>query len=172
MTEDGHRYTFGNWPEAPWKQDCHGGSERAWEIHRQIVALKTHAEETFIILGRAIYEFAEIEGWRKLGYRSFGEYLADPEVNLTERTAYRLKAVYEKFVQELGWSPSALLPAGVSKLEMIRPYVDNQNAGEMIALASELSRSDLEIELGRRFRGEREPEWCKCPLCGRVHRRK
>lgn len=142
--------------------------EEAWELHQRIVGLRNHAERTFIEIGEALYHFDANSYWRELGYGSFEEYIASPEVDLSRRVAYRLKGIYADFVLALNVPPEALLEAGNTKLDLVRSHANCENVEELVNMAATLSRTDLRQELSDRF--EVPPlEWCICDKCGRKH---
>jgi len=117
------------------------------ELHKRIVRLRDQAETTFLSLAEALYFMCESAGYTKLGYPTFEAYLADPDVDISRRTAYMLKGIYETFVIRLEVQPLHLLEAGTSKLAMIRPVVDEQSVSEWLPMAQALSRSDLKAEV-------------------------
>lgn len=119
----------------------------AYSRHRRIVALRNRMVQTFLELGEELYWFENNQDYEQLGYVSFNAYLADPDVDISRSTAYKLKGIYQRFVLELASPAAGLLEAGTDKLELIRPYVTEDNVSEMICKASSLSRSDLRIEL-------------------------
>ena len=141
----------------------------AHSAHKHIVTLRNKAEYTFLELGAALYVFEERKYYLELGYESFNEYLGDPDVDISRRMAYMLKGLHQKFALETPVQPSHQLTAGVSKLEMIRPHVEGDNVEELVNMAMTLSRSDLKIELIRKFGDGDPPEWCLCPECGARH---
>jgi hypothetical protein len=121
----------------------------AWERHRKILSLRAGIERDFVELGGELYEFRAAENWRDLGYVSFHEYLADPTVDISRRTAYRCMRVYEIYILGLGCATVALLEAGQSKLDLMASVVTADDVDEWLNKARTLSRSDLCIELDR-----------------------
>ncbi len=130
----------------------------AFERHERIVALRNVAEQTFIELGKELYWFEDEKQFLALGYPSFESYLADPEVDISRTTAFKLKRIYKRFELELECTAAVLLPAGADKLDVIRPHVDQGNAQEWIHKASALSRSDLRQEVRLAFDPPPPPE--------------
>lgn len=125
-------------------------SDLAYAQHVQIQACARRINEQFLELAAALSEFAAADGWRALGYDSFYEYLAQPEVDINYRSARRLIRIHERFVLEMGCDTVSLLDAGVAKLDILaRPgSVNASNVDEWLARAATLSRSDLLCELG------------------------
>jgi N6-adenosine-specific RNA methylase IME4 len=123
----------------------------AWHRHRRIVDLRNIAEKTFLALGEELYWFEDLKQYKDLGYETFEQYLADPDVDIARRTAFMLKGVYKTYILELKSASDALLPAGYQKLELMRPYIDESNVNEWVNKAASLSRSDLKEEINNSF---------------------
>ena len=119
----------------------------AHKRHSTIVQLRGMGEMIFLKLGKELYEFENDRCYTTLGYASFNSYLADPDVDISPRTAYRLKAVYKKYILEMSLPPEAVASIGYTKLSMIAPQVDKDNVDEWIAKAETLSRADIIKEL-------------------------
>jgi len=120
--------------------------DSAHAAHNRIIWLVRSAEATFLELGRELSEFQTAEHYKALGYHSFDSYLADPDTNISSRSAYRLISIHRLYVQKLNLPPVALLPIGITKLDLIRPVVKD-NPDEWLAKAQTLSKSDLIHEL-------------------------
>lgn len=141
--------------EQPLKIDIDTGeiisSDDAWERHERIVSLRNLAEKTFLALGEELYWFEEEKQYKELGHPTFESYLADPDVDISRATAFKLKGIYARYCLELKVSPAILLPAGYDKLYTIRPHMTERNVDEWVTKASTLSRSDLKIEIAEAF---------------------
>ena len=115
--------------------------------HLRLVELRNMGETIFLELGRELFEFERDKCYQALDYTSFNSYLASSGVDISTRTAYRLKAVYKKYVLDMGLEPLSLVAAGYTKLSMIAPQVSSDNAAEWLAKAETLSRADIIREL-------------------------
>ena len=51
----------------------------AWARHKKIVDLRYRAEDTFLELGKELYEFEGQKQYLDLGYTTFEQYLAQKE---------------------------------------------------------------------------------------------
>lgn len=122
-------------------------SDTAYERHLRIVALREVTEKTFLALGAELYEFNRKHDYISLGHPSMNSYLADPDVDINRRAAYRLTRIHRIYVEELGCDTVALLAAGISKLDLMSVHVDAENVDEWLANAAALSRSDLRQEM-------------------------
>ena len=116
-------------------------------------------ETIFLELGRELFEFERDKCYQTLNYHSFNSYLASSGVDISPRTAYRLKAVYKKYVLEMELEPLTLVTAGYTKLSMIAEQVDENNVSEWIAKAETLSRADIIRELK-----DGDPDYKEPPL--------
>jgi hypothetical protein len=117
----------------------------AFEAHQRIVEKRRLLEVTFLELGGLLYHFEREKLYLEMNHPSFNSYLADPDVNINRRTAYRLKGVYEHYIVKLGWTGDtvALVDAGIAKLDILRPLTTKENVEEKVFEAAALSRSDL-----------------------------
>jgi len=133
--------------------------------HLRIVALRRDAERTFLDLGAELYEFHKSRGWAALGYRSFNSYLGDPDVDLTRSIAYATIQIHAKFVAELDCPTDGLIDAGMSKLALLAPVVDEGNVDDWLADASTLSRTDLRqkiaVDCGANVLPVRYRDWAR-----------
>ena len=144
----------------------------AWQAHRQLVELKQAIEGGFIEMGRILCEIQENRYYEDLDYDTFDAYLGQPELGISKRHAWRMIGVYKDFVMQLEIDSVLLLEAGTSKLDTIRPHITEDNAQELLNMATTLSRSDLQAEMKRRFDGgSGELEYCVCERCGNRHRK-
>lgn len=144
----------------------HKPAANAHERHERIRALRNLAEQTFLVLGEELYYFEAERQYTLLGYDTFEEYLASPEIDLSRSLAFRLKGIYETFVLRLKVHPDRLLEAGSTKLDKIRPVVDADNLDDWLARAVTLSRSDLDRELdGKAPPPDYPPDTMPCPAC-------
>ncbi len=118
-------------------------------LDKRIIELKYQANQSFILLGR---EFKENQGKRYyefLGYPTFEAYIESPEVSFQRRSVYSLIAIYEKFVEELGYSVEELSAIDYSKLDRLLPILNVQPVAhrEWVQKAKKLSRRELEMEI-------------------------
>jgi hypothetical protein len=138
----------------------------AFEADQRIKLLRRRLEQTFLELGEALYYFERERLYLDLEHPSFNSYLADPEVDINRRSAYRLKGVYQHYIIELGWTGDtvALVDAGIAKLDLLRPHTTKENVEEKVYEATALSRSDL-LALVDGREPEMEHDRQLCPQC-------
>lgn len=135
--------------------DSHTGelvvADDAWERHIRIIGLRNATMENCLQLGKELYWLEKEKQHKALGYSTFDAYIASPDVDVGRRMAFGLKAVYAHFVLGLESATVALLAAGTSKLELLIPHTNEENADEWIFKAQALSRSDLRREIKEHF---------------------
>ncbi len=127
-----------------------------WDRHVLIVKLRNDAMQTFLELGKELYDFDNDGCWQKLEYASMKSYLADPDVDIGVDVGYKLMRVYERWQFELRVDARQLLPAGYSKLDMVVPHTTEENHIGNLAQAQTLSQSDLRIWINETFKGQSE----------------
>ena len=118
----------------------------AWAQHQRIVQHRIRIEDAFLQLGKELAEFDEMHRWDDLGYSSFAAYLADPDVDISPRTAYRIIRVHEMTIR-FSILPPVAIDVGSTKLDMLASHVNEENLEELLNKASALSRKDLKAEL-------------------------
>lgn len=116
--------------------------------HDRIKKLVGDFEHTFLELGKELYEMEDGKEYRALGYDTFEEYLASPEVHTSRSLAFMMKGIHKRFVLELKVQAPGLLEAGHTRLELIRSRVDEDNVNDLLARAQTLSSRDLATEMG------------------------
>ena len=113
----------------------------------RIIEIKLGVEHGFIELGKELSTFYENKEYKDLGYRSFSAFLADTDVNISKRNAWRLIGNYQDYVVRLSCATTALLEVGTTKLELMRSRVTEDNVDEMLNMGATLSYSDLQAQL-------------------------
>ncbi len=112
-----------------------------------IIKLKLTTEHAFIELGKQLHAFYKNKEYKNLYYKSFSAFLADPDINIAKRTAWRLIGNYQDYVLRLSCATEALVEVGTTKLELMRSRVTKENVHEMLNMGATLSYSDLEAQL-------------------------
>ena len=123
---------------------------KAIQYDTEIRRLRNLLETSFLELAKNLYEFNNSKGYLVMGYPSLKSYCANPDVDINVRTAYRLIGVYSKYVLDLKVPPVALIECGHTKLEMLRPFITEENKDEYVNMAATLSKADIIEELKRR----------------------
>ena len=145
----------------------------AWECHQRIVQLRFFIERSFLEIGGYLHWMKTNKAYKSLGHPTFESYIADPDVDIGRTSAYIAIQSFEVFVQQLNMDETRLIEAGISKLALVAPYVDEDNKEELITMATALSRSDLRDMLNQMFGADATPPLAdsddarvECPNCG------
>lgn len=76
-------------------------------------------------LAKALYEFNEANGWTALGYSSQGEWLAQPEVDMTKRTFHRYVRAYTETVVRREIPMETMETLDQSKIDIVLPAIES-----------------------------------------------
>jgi len=117
-------------------------SDRAFELHQELVGLTLSATHHFFRMGELMKEIRDDELWRIMGYESFEAYFSDPELDFKKSSVYHAINLVETFRER-----KELETIPVSKLIMVAPHITESNKSEMVEMARTLSRSDLQHQL-------------------------
>lgn len=120
----------------------------AASAHRDQEAIKADLRamrRLWIGLAAKLHSFQSQQLYRALGYRSFDEWLAQPDIGLENRNAYLYIEAYRTLVVEAGVDPRELEDVRITKARAILPAVRNQDVTPEQALADArvLSVDDL-----------------------------
>ena len=131
--------------------------DETWQRHERICALRNLVERSFLQIGEDLLWMKETRAYLQLGHPTFESYIADPDVDIGRRSAYMSMRCFLVFVQRLHMDEPLLLEAGTSKLDLVAPHVNEENADELVNMAASLSRSDLRDMLNQMFGDDATP---------------
>lgn len=130
----------------------------------------------WVLLAEDLYRFQELQMWRHLGYTSFEQWLAGPDIDLERRWVYDLVAIWRELAIVRGVDPESFEGLHVSKVREVLPAIrrGHVSVAEAFADCRALPRRDLEVRYrglvkpvaGERFEATDEPEWAICHACG------
>lgn len=146
-------------------------ADRAFELERQVVDGCRAIRQAWILLAGYLSEMQRDELCRSLGYDTFTEWLASPEISLSRSHAYALIGAYREFVIEHGLNVELVGAVEASKLAVTLPAVRAElvSADQALDDATSLSRSDLrEKYRDPTARLNTEKERPICPSCGQL----
>jgi hypothetical protein len=152
--------------------------DRASVLDRDVRLACKVIRKAWIYLAGDLYEVKENQHWELLGCDSFEAWLADPEIDLHPRHAYRMVQVWRELVVDRGVPPEALETVEVTKASVVLPAIraGKATAEDALADAAALSRSDLQErysgDLSAPLDAEQGAEFCSCPTCGKTHKAK
>lgn len=153
----------------------------AQEVHERIVELVHVIQSAWIDLAETLYLFKQAKMWDDLGYATFDEYIASPELPMERRWAFDHIAIYEQLVVDRGVNPARLKQLAPSKVTKVLPAIRRNQAtiDEALSDAKMLRRPDLELKysgrasstpgrpsMGTKVETDEEPAWAVCPTCG------
>jgi hypothetical protein len=111
------------------------------EVFAAVAAGRTALWET----AAALYRFREARAWEPCGYRTFEDFLKEPELEIGERQVQRLIGTYRALVIERGVSPATLDGVDLSKIEPTLPAIKagDVSIDQAIGDARTLKREDV-----------------------------
>ena len=122
-------------------------ADAAFENDQLIKRLASHLTLGFLEFGRLLKDNRDKNYYEALGYETFEEYIANPELSLSRTTIYRFIRVFEVYVEKLKLPKKELALVGCSKLDLIKERVNKSNWKKWAAKAQALSYTDLSMEV-------------------------
>jgi hypothetical protein len=147
--------------------------DEAYQIDKEIRKLKKMVEASGLVMGKLLYEINEKALYHQLGYSTFEEYIADPEIAFSRATAYNLKKIYKQWMVDYGYELEELEDIGYERLLEAGKVATKENKEEWLHKAKTLSRSDLLLEVRELKSNENQktfvpvPRLTRCPVCNK-----
>lgn len=158
----------------------------AFELEQRIKLTLGRTRLHWADLAGDLYTFQTTHAYAQLGYETFEEWLASPDIDIKRRWVYELLSIWKHVIIDAGVDPEQLRDLEPSKVQDVmvairRKQVDPQRA---LADARSLSRQDLRQLYGPQgdsttstpagaapddtphYDAEAEPQWMRCPTCG------
>lgn len=151
---------------------------RAADLDRDIREVCRRIRIVWVHLAGDLQEFHDDRHWETLGHDSFDAWLAQSDVDLQRRHAYRLIEAHRELVLRRELSPESIEDVEITKVAVVLPALKRGDVTVQDALADVrvLSRSDLAEKYssvpGALLDAQTEPEAHECPECGRWHKAK
>lgn len=121
--------------------------KEAYDNYTNIVRLRKSINNNFWELVERLKTVRENRQWALLGHESWASYLAQPEVDFNQHTVDYWLTIFNSIKEyQLQW-PDIVNDIDSSKLAIVAPYINKDNAEEMLLKAKNLSRSDLRKEI-------------------------
>lgn len=139
-------------------------TDSAWARHQRIKELWRSGIQTFLDVGRELYEFKKMTppGWKQLGYESINNYLEEPELGIGTRRGHALMQIHEGWVLGYGVHHDALLETGdYNKLTRLLPYTTKENYQENLLQAQTLTRNDLTTWINEYYKNGADEDWLR-----------
>lgn len=135
------------------------------EIKELLGAMRT----AWVFIAEKLYHFNDQKMWEPLGYDTFEEWLASPEIELSRRHVYNLIEIWRETVVKRGLTAEELAGLEMSKVKEVLPAVRKGLIGlpEALSDVRALSRRDLR----KRYKGgvivdDEDVHLIQCPTCG------
>lgn len=138
-------------------------TEPAHKVHTMVCKLKSELENNFLKLGAYLSLMHNECYYIVLDYSTWQEYLDTPEIDLSRSQAYKLMAVYERWLVKYNYSAEQLHGVSIEKLYIASSQASDDNHEEWLEKARTLSRSDLKACTPGNIQ---RPERITCPICG------
>lgn len=123
--------------------------KKATKAHRNVEQIRIHTRAVqinMLVLGRLFHENHVFEYYKALGYETWKEFLAQPDICYKESTVRSLVGIYKKYILELEIDEDRLMKIGHLKLRIISTVV-HEAPDEWLDKAEHLSASDLIYEV-------------------------
>lgn len=123
-----------------------------WNLYRSLVDHRACAERDFAIIAAELVTIHDSAIWRDLGFASWNEFLADPEINISRSSAYRLMQAYaawKPFLDAGTITAEEYVAMGQYKAATLAPMVagaEPERAAELAARARTVSVSSIRAE--------------------------
>lgn len=124
-------------------------AELAFQFQSEIIEDGVHVMARYLRIGRNLYLVSKQKLFERMGYGSFEEWRAQPEMNMSKATSYGLMKVFDVYIEKLRVSPSKLEGMDWTKLLTVAPFVNAGNVDEYLDRVRSLSRADLQSEMSR-----------------------
>lgn len=135
---------------APTSDEKETDEEKARRGHALFEKLKTiissRTRDVFA-LGAILKDIRDQELYTALGYETFLEFCADPDLAFHKTTAYAYIQLHEVFILKFGLDFRQIGNIPYGKLLVVVKYATAENVEAMIALARELPIGDLDEEI-------------------------
>lgn len=131
--------------------------------HERICSLKEALQKNFLELGAYLKIMHDENLYLVLDSETWQSYLDTPEIDLSRSQAYKLMAVYERWIEKYHYSVDMIKNISIEKLYIASSQANEGNHEEWLEKARTLSRADLKAETPGNVQ---KPEVILCPHCG------
>ena len=125
------------------KTDVMEKGKLAFENSQKIINLKNSIEKDLLRLASLLISNHDNQYYKILGYDSWEEFLAIPELSMSRSFAYKIMQVYRIWIQKFFVSQENLMNIDNEKLFLASTQATKDNYEEWLERARTLSRSDI-----------------------------
>ena len=134
----------------------------AFENCQNIINLKSNIGKDFLKLASLLITNHDNKYYKVLGYDTWEEFLAIPEISMSRSFAYKLMQVRRVWIEEYNVSQENLACIDAEKLYLAGMVATKKDYEEWLERARQLSRSDIRGLI----KGEEYEYKVTCPKCG------
>jgi len=134
----------------------------AFENTQKIITLKSNIGNDLLKLASLLISNHDNQYYQILGYDTWEEFLAIPEISMSRSFAYKIMQVYRIWVEKFDVSQENLTTIDNEKLFLASTQATKDNYKEWLERARTLSRSDIRGLI----KGEEYEYKVICPRCG------
>lgn len=130
-------------------------------LEQEIIDDSQQVMARYLRIGRNLHLVSKNHLYKLLGYESFDEWRAQPEMGLSRATSYALMKVFDTFIERLKVDYKRLEGVDWTKLYAISQFVNAENVEDYLEKVKTLSRTDLQREAAltrARLKGKTETE--------------
>lgn len=127
-------------------------ADKAYKLYDEIKQSKMIDTMRLIEMGKAFKEIHDKKRYKDLGYDTFTEFCADPELGYQKSTVYSFIKIYETYVLHLNVSADVLCSIGHRRLQLILPLIGDAFDLEWLERAETWGYADL-INAVRKAKG-------------------
>ena len=155
--------------ETPHRPTEEMGKE-AHSLHSEIIQLRDAVETGCWYLGVRLKKMKDSASYKSLGFETFNEYIASPDVGIGHSTVYKFIAIVGH-AERLELEPSSVEDIDKDRLQIVLPGATKEDVDDRLADARTLSRSDLRgIYSGRDAKETAQVQHeHKCQHCGKTN---
>lgn len=119
-----------------------------YKLESNVVAALNEGRAALWRLAESLSDFDAHAGWERLGYDTKTEWLAQPEINLTQRTYRRLVRAWRVLHERYGVDQATLAGLEVSKVDIVLPAIESgaKNLADALSDVKALGARDLRTE--------------------------
>lgn len=148
-------------------------SEKAFELHSKIINFGRRANVAFYDLAGIFKEIRDQKIYEDLGYKSFKEYLAIPEMPFELPTVYSYIRIRE-VAESIELDPAIFEELSYERFRILIPYINRENRDELISMARTMKKSELKKSFEDKTKNagfedhKPLPQVFRCATCGKV----